>query len=199
MFTRGNKEDSLLKKYCNMAMSASGGIKREEAMQLIQLARQIPDNQVIVEIGSYRGRSTIALALGSLMGNKNPVYAVDPHVKGKGIFGATFGPEDQAHLYRNLLRTHVSHIVFVVSLPSATVSKFWPSKNVGLLWIDGDHTYEAVCADYEGWRQYLLPGSIIAFHDSNSEGIQKLLKGMVEKSQAKLLGSVESLQWYSYR
>jgi len=34
---------------------------------------------VIVEIGSWKGRSTIVLAAGARAGAGGPVYAVDPH------------------------------------------------------------------------------------------------------------------------
>jgi predicted O-methyltransferase YrrM len=33
----------------------------------------------IVEVGSYRGRSTTALCAGSAAGSKAPVYAIEPH------------------------------------------------------------------------------------------------------------------------
>jgi hypothetical protein len=37
---------------------------------------------------------------------------------------------------------------------------------VGLLWIDGDHRYEAVRRDFEGWRPHLLPGAAVVLDDA---------------------------------
>jgi hypothetical protein len=54
----------------------------------------------IVEVGSYRGRPTAALALGSLSGFQVPVYAVDPQEEFKGIYGGQFGPEDRGAFFR---------------------------------------------------------------------------------------------------
>jgi hypothetical protein len=48
---------------------------------------------VLVEIGSWKGRSTICIAIGSKAGKKNKCYAIDPHtgssehkIKGKDIW-----------------------------------------------------------------------------------------------------------------
>ena len=47
---------------------------------LYRLASEVPEGQVIVEIGSYRGATTCALALGSNAGNGVEVFSIDPHV-----------------------------------------------------------------------------------------------------------------------
>ncbi len=60
-------------------MAVEGQIQREEARCLYNLARHASAKGVIVEIGSYRGLSTVALAKGSLKGSGIPVYAIDPH------------------------------------------------------------------------------------------------------------------------
>lgn len=38
-------------------------------------------------------------------------------------------------------------------------------RKLDFLYIDGDHTAEGVCADYENFRTLVRPGGIIAFHD----------------------------------
>src|SRR6202035_2586214 len=101
------------------------------------LAQILEPGSVIVEIGTYRGRSTVALALGAKSGQRNAVFAVDPHCKFKGLYGGSFGPEDQAQLYRNLSRCSVGDLVHVVSLPSEQVAATWKTRNIGLLWLDG--------------------------------------------------------------
>jgi predicted O-methyltransferase YrrM len=36
------------------------------------------------------------------------------------------------------------------------------------VFIDGDHSYEGLKADWEGWSRLIAPGGIIALHDSRS-------------------------------
>jgi predicted O-methyltransferase YrrM len=187
-----------IKTNIDLSMSIDGQVEDREIRKLLQLNQNVPKEQVIVEIGSYRGRSAVALALGSLSGNQNPVYSIDPHIYFRGIMGGMFGPEDQAYLYQNLTQARVGHIVFIISLPSKAAAKAWSEKNIGLLFIDGDHSYEAVYLDYEKWRPFLVIGSTIAFHDSNTDGVGKLIREMKGKNQIKLMGKNKTLQWFTF-
>jgi len=56
-----------------------GWLGDEEALALYELARGCTGRGAIVELGSWRGRSTICLALGSKDGSGVPVIAVDRH------------------------------------------------------------------------------------------------------------------------
>ena len=178
---------------CNRVMNIDGHLSRSEAKVLFELAKAVKKNEVIIEIGSFKGRSTLALALGSLSGNNNRVYAIDPHLEFRGILGA-----DQAYLYKVLVRNKVGHIVFVVSLKSEQVAMGWQDKNIGLLWIDGDHTYKAVRKDFESWYPYLTHDSVIVFHDCNTDGIKKLINEICEQKLVHLRGSIDTLQWFVY-
>jgi predicted O-methyltransferase YrrM len=41
-------------------------------------------------------------------------------------------------------------------------------ERLDFLFIDGDHTYSGVAADYLIYRQFVRPGGVIAFHDINN-------------------------------
>ncbi|MCS6951010.1 MAG: class I SAM-dependent methyltransferase, partial [bacterium] len=56
-----------------------GWLTVEEGELLYQLARACKGKGVIVEIGSFKGKSTIWLAKGSLAGAGVRVFAIDPH------------------------------------------------------------------------------------------------------------------------
>lgn len=58
--------------------SVDGWLPKREGELLFHLASLVASNEAIVEIGSYCGRSTSALALGTGC-RANAVYAVDPH------------------------------------------------------------------------------------------------------------------------
>jgi predicted O-methyltransferase YrrM len=146
-----------------------GMITFEEANLLYELARRISDNSIL-EIGSYRGRSTVALGCGSLDGSQVPVFAIEPHEDFIGVLGAEFGPEDRAAFYKAMLDTGCYKIVRLVNLSSDFVAPQWQSK-ISLLFIDGDHAFTAVKKDFECWYPHLIKGALIAFHDSKDPQI----------------------------
>ena len=142
-----------------------GMISLEEGLVLYALAGQVQSG-CIVEVGSYRGRSTVFLGRGSLAGHNAPVYAVDPHKPFIGVLGGVFGPKDRTEFYKTMLITECSEIVSLINMSSEMIVPKW-SEPVGLLWIDGDHSYEGVKRDFECWLPHVAEGACIAFDDAS--------------------------------
>jgi len=166
-----------LSRITGQAMKCEGQTTRAELAVLATLAAAVPSNQVIVEIGSYMGRSTVALALGSLAGNSVRVYAIDPHESFVGAKGGVFGPQDMELLYVNLIRAGVGRTVAAVCLPAAEVAAGW-TKSVGLWFHDGDHREAALRRDLENWWQHIAINGKLVFHDSSSPGVMRVLNGL---------------------
>jgi hypothetical protein len=136
----------------------------QEMLHLHGLAAKVQDG-CIVEVGSHWGRSTAALAMGSLAGFKVPVYAVDPQEEFIGVYGGIFGPEDRGRFFEGMLRLQLYPIIRLINLSSEWLSLAWPLP-VRLLWIDGDHRYEAVKRDMECWLPKLDHDASIVFDDA---------------------------------
>jgi len=137
----------------------------EELIALYDLARAASGRGSIVEIGAFRGSSTVALALGARAGNRPRVYSIDPYEEFTGEFGRTFGPQDRAQLLRNLLAAGVAEDVWQIHLPSRTAARAW-SGPISLLWIDGDHSYNGVRGDLDAWAGFVPADGVIVFDDS---------------------------------
>ncbi len=167
--SRDTTETKTTPGYFEIVAGVEGWLYDEEVELLYRLASGVASG-VIVEIGSYRGKSTVALALGSRDHHSVPVYAIDPHETFTGAMGFGFRPADRTEFLRNLLRCEVTEIVRVVNLPSRVAAAGW-EKPVGLLWIDGDHRYESVKQDLESWEPHLAPGSLVALHDSTDPNL----------------------------
>jgi predicted O-methyltransferase YrrM len=58
--------------------NVGGWLTKAEGVFLYHAAKNVKPGQVIVEIGSWKGRSTICLGSGSADGNKVKVYANRP-------------------------------------------------------------------------------------------------------------------------
>ena len=121
-----------------------------------------------VEVGSYRGKSAVALCDGLPPTGVNGtpmLYCVEPHKPFTGFYGGQFGPEDRGAFYRAMLKTGAFRRVALINLSSEVVAAGW-REPAGFLFIDGDHTYEGVRRDFESWQRHLLAGAIVAFDDS---------------------------------
>jgi predicted O-methyltransferase YrrM len=148
-----------------------GWLTYEEGEALYELARACTGRGVIVEIGSWRGKSTTCLGLGSKAGNRVPVYAVDRHTDG------TF-PDFQA----NVAAAHIQELVLPIrGLSQEVVSDF--HEPIELLFIDGAHQFELVKQDWERWVPKVVEGGVVAMHDTTGfPGVRRVAEEEMYKS-----------------
>lgn len=164
-----------------------GYFEYDEGAYLYTLARlSVPG--LVVELGSYKGKSTICLA------QARPTIAVD-HFRGQQFEG--YDPERDSHIhidhvvgtYRadfdaNIERYGVGGLVTALELETVAAAqhvaagckaKMGDERGVALVFVDADHDYEAVCADVNAWSALLAPGGCIAFHDRDFPGVAACL------------------------
>ena len=154
------------------ADDVEGWLSVAEGRSLFRLAAAVPPSSAIVEIGSWKGKSTIWLAAGSLSGQGAKVYSIDPHTgtkddaereRQKGDAETIWSFDD---FQRNISKAGVAAVVAPLVMYSGEALSH-VKEPVGLLFIDGDHSYEGVRADFEAWSPRVAPGGVIAFHDTN--------------------------------
>lgn len=141
-----------------------GWLTRKEGVLLYKLAKRCPPSWVIVEIGSWQGRSTSWLGHGSRAGASVPVYAVDPH-RGGDEHAWTGCPETFALFMRTIQTAGLTDLVHPLVMTSREAAAGF-DRPVGLLFIDGNHEYCSVNLDYSLWHPKLMPGGTIALHDA---------------------------------
>lgn len=178
-----------------IAALVDGWLGKREGPYLYALAKIGSCLGVVVEIGSWKGKSTIWLANGSLAVKGGKVYAIDPHVGGPDQ--EMIGLRDvrtEAEFRDNLRKAGVESAVVSIVKPSMEVLKAW-DKPIGLLWIDGDHRYESVRDDFFGWEPHVGEGGLIALHDTYSwEGVRRFVDEDILRSERfKVLGQVDSI------
>jgi predicted O-methyltransferase YrrM len=123
--------------------------------ELQMLLRYSRDARTICEIGCYEASTSVALALNTT----GTVYSVDPFYRGRlGICYTEYVA--RVHRWRN----RVQNLVFLKGLSHEIGRNF--SWSIDFLFIDADHSYEAVKADWNGWFPKVRKGGYIALHDS---------------------------------
>lgn len=157
-----------------LAATIQGWLRDVEGASLYESVLQAP-TPVVVELGSWKGRSTVWLASGVRDRGEGTVCAVD-HWEGSsesqvhGRLLAGYGKDQLYHEFRaNLERVGLSDLVTPIKLTTTQAARSWPAdRQIGLLFVDASHDYADVRRDFEYWSPYLAPGGLIAFHDVHS-------------------------------
>lgn len=114
---------------------------------LLEMVRELPPLGRIVEVGSHLGVSTEAFALCS-----GCVLAVDP-----------WDDEDVLQSFRRRMDPY--RHVQALRMTSRAAAPLIADQSMDLVYIDGNHQYEAVRQDIELWLPKLRPGGFLAGHD----------------------------------
>jgi len=162
--------------------------------QLQWLAQRAYDHRRIVEIGCWKGRSTIALAAGT----RGIVYAVDSW-KGSAdrldecnVFLAREGSDQVFREYTQNIAPYRNVTTFKMTSVDAWYqlrkSKF------DFVYLDGDHDYEAVKWDISHWGGLLVKGGLLAGHDADIIGVKRAIKELVPHH--KVVPSKDAMIWW---
>lgn len=144
----------------------SGRITAQEGEYLKSLASQIPLGGTIVEIGSYRGKSTCYLGTGLLIsGNTSAhVQAIDLWTKGNTT-STKYHTEETWFMFNKQVEDMGLKDIITPYMNSSVDAAIRHKHKIDMLFIDGNHKYPYVLADWNAWRKFLKSGSIVAFHD----------------------------------
>jgi predicted O-methyltransferase YrrM len=145
-----------------------GWLTPGQARCLFEAAAAVPPGGRIVEIGSFRGRSTIVLARGAAEGVE--VVAIDPHAGNdrgpQEIHGyATEAEDDHARFLANLAAAGVADRVTIVR-KSSDEAHSDVGDPIDLLWVDGAHRFGPARSDLRAWGDRVRPGGRMLVHDS---------------------------------
>lgn len=152
------------------AAGVEGWLTEGQARLLHDRAAGLGPDAVVVEIGSFRGRSTIVLASAAPTGTE--IVAIDPHAGGdRGpreiAPEAARGQADLAAFETNLAAAGVANRVRHIRLPSSAASGA-VDGGIDLLYVDGAHRFGPARSDLTGWGGRVRPGGTMLVHDSFS-------------------------------
>jgi predicted O-methyltransferase YrrM len=111
----------------------------------------------IIEIGSYRGSSAAIQAMGlRVAGSDSLLISVDPHLEWP------FNGEKVRHALRE-----IGEEDRLVQFPciSDRAAKYLRPGCAAMIFVDGDHGYVQVRADFRNYLDLLAPGGLLLFHD----------------------------------
>ena len=156
----------------------------------------------ILEIGSFKGKSTIVLAKAAAMaGDEAVVNAVDPMTAPSETDPDLRGDASSLEDFERNIRDHgVREKVRLHHTFSSELAKSWTSP-LRLLWIDGDHTYAGTKLDFEGFAPHLADKAIVAIHDVLHEfegGARVFAEAILRSPNFGACGFCGSIAWAQF-
>ena len=149
------------------ALQIPGMMSEEELMYLAELAS---DRELIVEIGSWMGRSARAMADNT----KGKIFCVDTWQDD------AYGPApDEITRQRDwLVKEFYKHLddkltgnrLEMLRASSVAAARGFRSGTFDMIFIDAGHSYEEVKQDILAWRPLLREGGILCGHDLYKDG-----------------------------
>ena len=149
-------------------------------------------NSKYLEIGSWMGLSSIMVAFG-LLSNSNffsKIYCVDPWdvMPEQENFSALLHTTDLYQTFlANITKTKVSKFIKPLRGKSIEIEKTLdPSEKFDIIFIDGEHTFEACYEDIISWLPRLKENGLMIGHDATPEsGVDKALKKLEQETDFK--------------
>lgn len=154
--------------YESTLRSIEGWRYRQDLALLYALARDVPGDETVLEIGSFKGLATTALALGVRdRPEATPVHTVDPHTGDKQDLewsGLEVKPSE-ADFRQNIAAAGVADDVTAHVMTSDQLASEWDGSRIRVLFIDGWHGYEAVRSDIANWVPLLSDQGVVVIDD----------------------------------
>ena len=158
-----------------LAQATKGFLPDDEAAALYEAALAMAPRGLLLEVGTYCGKSATWLGAAARAGGGH-VVTVDHHRGSEEnqpgwewhdaeLVDPRSGLMDTLPFFRRAMHeAGLEDVVTAVVGRSATVASWWRTP-LALLFIDGGHAAEHCIADYRGWSPFVAPGGLLAIHD----------------------------------
>ena len=175
-------------------------------VECINKTKRLPG--VIVEIGSFLGRSSVVIARAAKE-NQDDVYCID--IWDNSVYLAL--PEERRQHYRkqvvipqntfkqfiaNMKAAGVYDVITPIRGKSECVAKTW-DEPIKLLFIDACHEYEYVIKDCLLWKDHIVKDGFLLFHDYDPAwpSIVKAVDECIDKKEFSNAGQQGSLKGFT--
>jgi len=159
-------------------------------IKLIQCVGELND-KTICEIGCFIGVSTETF----LQFNPKKLYAIDTWGINKSYKECNWIPggvdfNSVESEFREMAKNYTN--IEIIKDYSHAASKSFQDKYLDLVYIDGEHTYDAVKQDIKNWLPKIKSGGFISGHDINQTGVSR---AVVESFDAQNVLVFEDTSW----
>lgn len=149
----------------------------DELLALHEIAMQVPPDLGILEIGTHLGATLNCLGAATEK-VKNKLFAVD-------TWNNETMPDGVKDTFDEFLKNckHLMKRLKIIRIDSKKLDTQLIPHPIGLIFIDGDHSYEGFQKDFEFALKKIVPGGVIACHDfcQNHPGVTRVISEAIIK------------------
>ncbi len=155
------------------ALTIDGWMEPSELEWLYDTARSMPRDARVVEVGCWKGRSTVALCEGLTDRPGAQIWAVDTFLGDESVERA-FGEFDSERILDEFRKNTAAYSSLNLLISrSVQASSSFDDGSLDWIFVDGDHAYDAVVADIVAWAPKLKPDGLLSGHDYPHGGVQE--------------------------
>lgn len=147
---------------------------------------------IFVEIGSFKGRSSVAMAVDILNSGKSiKFYCIDTwNGSAEHQAGQPFEDKDvvDGSLYDIFLRNiePIKDFIIPIRKSSIEASHDFLDNSVSFLFLDASHDYDSVKNDLNAWKSKMKNGSILSGHDWSWGSVQRAVNEFCSENSLSL-------------
>jgi len=158
-----------------LASGVKGFLAADEGRALYEIAQKAANLGPCLEIGSFCGKS--AVYIGAACRERGvTLFSIDHHRGSEEqqpgqlyfdpeTYDEQSGGINSLPLLRNTLRTAGLEDTVIPMITRSTVAARNWATPLGLVFIDGGHSYESALTDYQSWSPHIIQGGLLVFHD----------------------------------
>jgi predicted O-methyltransferase YrrM len=154
---------SVLAHYLRWSAGLAGAETQTTEAERACLGRHAMGRSRAAEVGVWHGVTTRMLA--GFVAPGGVLYAIDPYPAGRlGVnFQRRIARREVAGVNRSV-RVEWLRMTGVEAAGRLAEGR----ESVDFVFIDGDHSYDGLRADWEAWSPLVAPGGVVGLHDSRS-------------------------------
>lgn len=164
------------KPYEHFYKSLEGGFNFEDVYT--EMVAAASPKSTFVEVGAWKGMSAAFMAVEIANSHKDikffcvdtwrgtsneMVHALDPDITKHGSILNIFTQNTKP----------VAGFINAIQVPSTVAPRLFEDASIEFVFIDADHTYEAVKQDIAAWLPKVKPGGYIGGHDMVAEAVHR--------------------------
>ena len=157
------------------------------ARERVVLYRLALGKETILEIGSYIGASACCFGSAVKKTDFGKIFCIDTWQND----AMTEGKRDTWQDFQHNTQCYKKYIIPIRGFSTDVIDEVkMQIKSIDLFFIDGNHSYEGVKADWGAYKGFLKEDSIVVFHDRGwAEGVKRV----VLEEVSPLVSSFDSL------